>query len=416
MLPLLIAASWLIISQASESRHALTTPEQPRWRELDSHQHTLTREEFESALEKIYSPHGAFQKYITVSPEKVIIYNDLEKTKPLWTYYFATEKYRRPPWKQELSTKLSRELRGASWEQPLKGLTICLDPGHIGGEWANIEERYFRIRRDEPIVEGELNMVTCRHTAKLLEQAGARVVWTKEEYEPATDLRPDDFNVEGIEFFLKIQKRRINYRRKKRLREQLRLSREMIFYRSSEITARAERVNQELRPDLTICVHFNAAPWRYRRKRLLKGVNKLILFVHGSYHPEEVKYDKHKFHLMRKMLEKSSDEEISAAEAIARQMHAVWGWSAQKYDTRFANRVSENPYVWSRNLIANRLYDGPVVFVEGPFMNDRAIYPRLKAGDYDGEKKINGKMYKSIFREYAQIIADGIIHHYMGIP
>ncbi|MFZ5806782.1 MAG: N-acetylmuramoyl-L-alanine amidase [Verrucomicrobiota bacterium] len=388
----------------------------PRWNDLELFQRSLSREEFESKIRKIYSPDGSFFQYLDMTPEKAVLYRDIEKSTPLWTFYFAEKKNTPAFLPFHFSIKTLRELREASWDAPLKGLTICLDPGHIGGDWADDEERNFRIKKDPPIVEGNLNMITCRYLAQLLKKNGARVVWTKQDYQPVTSLRPADLEIEGIHFFQDVYQKPINYKRVSFLRDKIRLCRELLFYRAAEITARAEKINNELKPDMTICVHFNAARWRGRRPRLLSNVNRLILFVHGSYHRDELKYDNHKFALLKKMFEQTSHEEISAAEAIARQMHAVWGWQAQGYDSYFANRVSDNPYVYSRNLLANRLYNGPVVFVEGPFMNDKEIYPRLQAGDYDGEKMIGGKNQRSIFREYAEIIANGIIHHYMGIP
>ena len=55
---------------------------------------------------------------------------------------------------------------------------------------------------------------------------------------------------------------------------------------------------------------------------------------------------------------------------------------------------------------------GPVVFVEGPYMNDREIYQRLVAGDYEGEKEIGGKKVRSVMHEFAEVIANGVIEHY----
>ena len=36
---------------------------------------------------------------------------------------------------------------------------------------------------------------------------------------------------------------------------------ELLFYRSSEIAARASLLNEKIKPDLTICLHFNAVEW-----------------------------------------------------------------------------------------------------------------------------------------------------------
>ena len=73
-----------------------------------------------------------------------------------------------------------------------------------------------------------------------------------------------------------------------------------------------------------------------------------------------------------------------------------------------------NPYVVARNLAANREYDGPVVCTEPYFMNNKVVYQRLLAGDYDGVRTFNGKSYGSIFREYADCVAQGLVKAYAG--
>ena len=71
-----------------------------------------------------------------------------------------------------------------------------------------------------------------------------------------------------------------------------------------------------------------------------------------------------------------------------------------------------NPYVVARNLAANREYDGPVVCTEPYFMNNHIVYQRLLAGDYDGTRDFDGKPYASIFREYADCVAQGLVKAY----
>ena len=41
-------------------------------------------------------------------------------------------------------------------------------------------------------------------------------------------------------------------------------------------------------------------------------------------------------------------------------------------------------------------------------MNNGEVFQRIQAGDYEGEKEIAGKNRLSIFREYAQAVADGL--------
>jgi hypothetical protein len=74
--------------------------------------------------------------------------------------------------------------------------------------------------------------------------------------------------------------------------------------------------------------------------------------------------------------------------------------------------VNANPYVWARNLLANRLFACPVVYIEPYVMNSRFVFERIQAGDYEGVRHFGGTMRKSIYREYADAVAEGIVAYY----
>jgi len=302
-------------------------------------------------------------------------------------------------------------LAGGDPTRPLAGKTIALDPGHIGGDWADIEERTFRIGRDQPVVEGELNLRVCRILDRHLQEAGARVVWTHQGFQPTTPLRPADLYPEAIEYLLQDS----NGRRAPRysLNGLIRWNAELLFYRSAEIQARALRVNEELHPDFTICLHYNAAPWGGSGRPGLTTKSRVVLFSHGAYTASELVYDDQKFHLFRKLLENCTPEELDLGAAIGQQFQKKWGIAPENYEgSGYASASGASPYVWHRNLIANRLFRGPVIFVEGPYMNDRTTYGWIQAGEYEGTRNIGGRDRQNIFREYADRVADGVIERF----
>jgi hypothetical protein len=45
-------------------------------------------------------------------------------------------------------------------------------------------------------------------------------------------------------------------------------------------------------------------------------------------------------------------------------------------------------------------------------MNSREGFDRIQAGDYDGTRNIDGVERKSIFREYADSVTDGLVEYY----
>jgi hypothetical protein len=45
-------------------------------------------------------------------------------------------------------------------------------------------------------------------------------------------------------------------------------------------------------------------------------------------------------------------------------------------------------------------------------MNSREAFARIQAGDYEGTRNIEGVEHKSIFREYADSVVEGLAEYY----
>ena len=54
----------------------------------------------------------------------------------------------------------------------------------------------------------------------------------------------------------------------------------------------------------------------------------------------------------------------------------------------------------------------PVVYVEPYVMNSRSAFARIQAGDDSGKRVFDGILRQSIYREYADGIADGLVNNY----
>jgi N-acetylmuramoyl-L-alanine amidase len=381
------------------------------WRLLDRYQASLTRKTFDRHLD-IMSPDGSMKEYLEYDGDRSVTVFDGkvdDDPVPVWTLTFARdeeeiEQHQPLSFDQDwLDSLIGRDRES---ERPLTGLTICLDPGHIGGEWANIEERYFRIGRYPPVKEGDLTRLTMELLAPQLEAAGATVVWTGRDSDPLTPIRPDNLEYEALHF-MHDQRPDLFKTTGSRFLRALLWRQEFLFYRRAEIQARAEKI-AELKPDFTICLHYNAAPWRYRPQ--LFKVNKLVIFVQGSYMKEELEEENQRYFLMKNILSGDIDRELEIGKYIGEAMEKTFAMPAENYlSSGYSHPVGDHPYLWSRNLIANRIFPGPVLFVEGPYMNDRDTFYRIQAGDYEGVKTIRGKEYRSLFREFADSVAEGII-------
>jgi hypothetical protein len=162
-----------------------------------------------------------------------------------------------------------------------------------------------------------------------------------------------------------------------------------------------------------LCLHFNAEGWGDPNSPTLTDINHLHLPVNGSYLKEELEFDDERFEMMRRLLSRAFDEEIGIADTVAASMAKATGLPAYQYPTTLTTtKIGSSGYVYARNLLATRLYRCPVVYCEPYVMNSNDAFARIQAGDYEGTRNVNGIERKSIFREYADSVTEGLRDYY----
>jgi hypothetical protein len=245
---------------------------------------------------------------------------------------------------------------------------------------------------------------------------GARVSFVRDKTEPVTPYRPADFQ-ETARAVLRASGTENPPEEFQGpddpLKEQsVRWHSEILFYRTSEIRERARLVNSKLRPDLVLCLHFNAEEWGDEKNPTLIDKNHLHLLVNGSYLPDELESDDIRFEMLQRLLSRTFETEIKAADAAALAMAKKTGLPAYEYTKDIVTKVGTSGYVYARNLAATRLYRCPVIYYEPYVMNSNDVFARVQAGDYEGTRVINGVERQSIFREYAEGVVDGLVEYY----
>jgi hypothetical protein len=404
----------LFVSPALAVDH-LSNPlaDPPNWKALARFQKTITHDEFERLLREVYCPHGIKEEIIRVDSTAACILMD--KDAQTWfTLMFAKDEGSRQPsvhrWKTAQS--LPRKKRAGV----LSGLKIALDPGHIGGEWAKMEERWFKMGDTEPVEEGEMTLRVAKMLAERLRGLGARVSFVREKNEPVTPFRPNDFKGAAIEVLkaggTENPRETFEGPDDPQKEQTIRWQSEILFYRSSEIRQRARRVNLRLRPDLVLCLHFNAEAWGDERNPTFIDKNHLHLLVNGSYAESEVAFDDERFEMLRRLLSRAYDEELKIADTVAATMAKQTGLPPYQYTTDNVKKVGTSGYVYARNLVATRLYQCPVVYFEPYVMNNSDVFARVQAGDYEGTRVVNGIDRPSIFREYVDSVVNGLLEYY----
>jgi N-acetylmuramoyl-L-alanine amidase len=375
----------------------------PDWTQLNPFQHTITRSDFETLLRNIFTTDSTWQEFITISDPFAEILTSGDPTEPPFILHFAQPELTHPT-PRHWQTTASLPSRTA--EKPLANLHIAIDPGHIGGEWAKIESRWFQIGDATPVTEGDMTLRVANLLKPLLEEMGAKITLIRNKPEPVTPFRPENL--------AELAKNDAT------LSDPVSLQRftEKLFYRTAEIRARANLVNDTIKPDLVLCLHFNADAWGDPSSPTLVPNHHFHILLNGGYTPDEVRLSDQRFEMLKKLLQRTHEEELVVAKTVAETFAKISGLPPFTYHPDAGNfrAIPESPYLFARNLLANRLYNCPVIFMEPYVMNSVPDYHRIQAGDYEGLQEIDGKLVPSIFQEYANALAQGLAEHYGKQP
>ena len=406
------SAVWLVCPARAQNLSSLA--DLPDYRRLDAYQETITREEFASLLARLYAPRGGWQEFVRVEPGAAVIRKTSVPLDDLYTLRFAPDAAARkalPPayWRTRAALPPSG--------QPLDGVKIALDPGHLGGRWAKLEERWFQIGDAPPVMEGEMTLQVARLLAERLRARGATVTLVRDGDEPTTPLRPEDLADASRRQLAEqgVEHPRMSFDGPADTERQFSIPwASNVLFTRADIRARGQRVNATIRPDLVVCLHFNAEGWGDPAKPALVEKNHLHVLVNGCYGPDEIAKDDVRFELLLKLLDRSGAEEAAVAETVAPALAAATKLPPYQYTGLNAVCIGGNPYVWARNLLANRLYECPVLYVEPYVMNSPEVFARVQAGDYEGTRAFGGVPRPSIFREYTDGVAEGLTTFYQG--
>ena len=384
----------------------------PKWDVLENYQRTITHDEFAHLINDVYCTHGLADDLIKIDDDAAQILTNRDPRK-VFTLHFASD--------PNSTTRVPRLWRPAKSlppaNKPLAGLRIALDPGHLGGKWAKMEERWLKVGDAKPVTEGDMTLRVSRMVATRLRKLGATVLFVRNSTDPVTPKRPDDFKELARKILIKngvpMPRTDVLDPKDPEKEQTIRWQSQILFYRYSEIRRRAMLVNSKLHPDLVVCLHFNAEPWGDPGSPTLTDINHLHLLVNGSYQKEELDFDDERFEMIRRLLSRAYDEELPIADTVATSMAKATGLPAYQYPTTLiTTKVGTSGYVYARNLLATRLYRCPVVYCEPYVMNSNDVFARVQAGDYDGTKEVNGVQRKSIFREYADGLTEGLRDYY----
>lgn len=365
--------------------------DRPVWSDLDRYHDTMTRSEFEAALRDVYVLGSDW--HCDLSDEAATVRTALSPDGHPVRFAQGSPTPPKRYWRPAAG------LPPTSREKPLAHLHIAIDPGHIGGPWAKMEERWYQIGDGLPVTEGDMTLRTAKLLKPRLEALGATVTLVREQTEPVTSERPDDF--------MELAKRK----RPAGKDWEVRKLAERLFYRTAEIRARARKVNDKIRPDLILCLHYNAEAWADPKNPTFTKRNHYHMILHGAYMDGEILHEDERLEMLHKVFQRIHPEERGLSAALGASIEKETGLPPYNY-------LSGKPTIkigrglWARNLLANRLYSCPVLFFEPYVMNNREVYERVQAGDYEGTKEVAGKTRRSLYREYVDAVTNGLVNYY----
>ncbi|HYF36672.1 MAG TPA: hypothetical protein VD994_15360 [Prosthecobacter sp.] len=390
--------------------------QKPEWSRLEAFQKVLTRSQFEEAWSAIFSNNSPFPPPFKTEDGAVVIPTG-DPAKPELRIEFkpttASEASEPPRYWRRVS-----ELPPLNSRPPLSDLHIALDPGHIGGGYGRMEERFLSFQPGEAIQEGDLSLLTAQVLAERLKALGASVSLVRDKPEPVTDQRPAGLEIVAREILKEagVPAPAATYEGvtgdAKIITVQWQA--EKLFYRVSEIHARAAKVNRQIKPDLVLCLHFNAEAWGAAEAPQYSPMNHLHVLMNGCYAPVELEQQDVRFEMFKRLFGRVHEEELPLATTVAEGMAKATGLPPYIYTTPNARRSGPSPYVYARNLLANRLYECPVVYLEPYVMNHEETYRRLLLGHFVGRTLVAGRLQSSPIEDYANGVVQGLISFYQS--
>ncbi|MDF1825777.1 MAG: N-acetylmuramoyl-L-alanine amidase [Verrucomicrobiales bacterium] len=365
---------------------------EPDWEALNAYHGTISADELRTLIEDVYTVDDTWMQVIAIEGDRATVQTSgvpfvLRLREGGATAPVEVPRY----WRSGIS---------------LREMHIAIDPGHIGGDFARIEERHFGRPQDRPVREGELTLMTAKRLKPILEEMGARVSLVRDSNAPVTAKRAADFLNLYQEYNPGWPDAMLQPYANGR------------FYRREEIVERARVVNEDLKPDLVLCLHYNASSgsgaWSSPDKPVFVEENHFHLLLNGAYTVGEVLDEGDRFQMMERILQRIHEEEAAVGAVVADVFAERTGLEPYSYDpeSKRARNVDGHSYLWARNLLANRSYTCPVIFFEPWVMNNTDAYAWIQEGDYEGERIVNGRSRPSIMREYAEAVAAGLAAYF----
>lgn len=143
-------------------------------------------------------PDGGLRRYLAVQPGRIDLFPSVLSPKvpaprPDYGILTGAPENRDSPDLLDRLERVSRRVIAAD-ANPLAGLRVTIDPGHMGSPfWNELDGKYVKVG-GKTVAEGEIALWTAKLLATELERLGAEVTLTRSGLEPVTPYTWDNFD------------------------------------------------------------------------------------------------------------------------------------------------------------------------------------------------------------------------------
>jgi len=264
----------------------------------------------------------------------------------------------------------------AKFTHPLNEARIAIDPGHFGGQFARLEERYVEME-NLYFDEGSLAFLTALQLKRKLEEKGCTVLLTRQAIGQGA----------YSENFFDWLKNHPEYWEKG-------VPLSTIFlrhYNRLDLRARAEAINN-FKPDLTLLIHYNAVdsdlPNSTQTKATKRNFN--LVFIPGAFCKGELATSEDRYHFLRLICTQDLEQSYQMAQELVtyftNHLRVPPLKTAKRDICGFGNSLVSADGVFCRNLCLTRLIEGPLCYGETLIQNneEEAIELSKKEGRVEG--------------------------------
>lgn len=318
--------------------------------EFDSYQHQLSKDYVKEKITHFLQYSKEIENYYELTDEALILYAS-----------FEDKAKRNVEYRLDFGAEFPKPFQ---FTQPLSQAKIAIDPGHFGGKFARLEERYVEMEHEGKTLyfdEGSLAFLTALHLKKRLEEKGATVLITRKGI--GEGVYPENF-FDWLKNHPELWEKGTS------------LSTIFLrYYNRLDLRARAELINA-FNPDLTLFIHYNALdselPNSTQTKRTDRNFN--LVFIPGAFCSGELTTPEDRYHFLRLICTQDLETSHVIAQNLVDRFTTLLKVPALKTAKRevcgFGNSLISSDGIFCRNLCLTRLVKGPLCYGETLIQNN----------------------------------------------